>query len=240
MKVDDAIETISRFFNDLIGTLIPGIVLAVGLAVMHIGPIHKLRESIPKDDGFIVALLLAVLFAAGHGVLAIYSLAVEKFLPKLRLTKKDVVASLVNKQSYLCFQEIVTDKIKQGSLSQTSGQSGFPWDFHDLRNLALSISSEASSLGRRFMFISLLCNGVGTALLMMLIDYIGCSIFAKDALFSYAFVWPVYVQGLLLLLAAISFFKRGEAFYARAMSTPFAVALSEMALRQDISANPKN
>ena len=34
MKVDDAVETISRFFNDLIGSLVPGAVLAVGLAVM--------------------------------------------------------------------------------------------------------------------------------------------------------------------------------------------------------------
>ena len=38
MKVDDAVETISRFFNDLIGSLVPGAVLAVGLAVMHLGP----------------------------------------------------------------------------------------------------------------------------------------------------------------------------------------------------------
>ena len=36
MKVDDAVETISRFFNDLIGSLVPGAVLAVGLVVMHL------------------------------------------------------------------------------------------------------------------------------------------------------------------------------------------------------------
>ncbi|MCS9379224.1 hypothetical protein N1E52_18205 [Pseudomonas aeruginosa] len=38
MKVDDAVETIAKFFNDLIGAWVPGSVLATGLAIMHLGP----------------------------------------------------------------------------------------------------------------------------------------------------------------------------------------------------------
>lgn len=31
MKLDDGIDTITKFFNDLIGALVPGLVLAIGL-----------------------------------------------------------------------------------------------------------------------------------------------------------------------------------------------------------------
>lgn len=240
MKVDDAIETISRFFNDLIGTLIPGAVLGAGLAIMHAGPVQELVKDMPKDSGFFIALSLALLFAVGHGVLAVYTLAVQRLLEALHLTRKDVVKTLEKKQSFTAFREMVLGKLGQDHSSQSSGRFTLDWDYNDLRNLALSVSGEASSLGRRFMFISLLCNGVGTALLILLVDFTGCILFAPKALYPYAAAWPELVQMALLLLVAVSFFKRGEGFYGRAMSTPFAVALAELALKQVTGDNKKS
>ena len=69
MKVDDAVETIARFFNDLIGALVPGTVLAVGLAVMHSGA-SELGEASKLVDSTAAALVVAGLFALGHVLLA--------------------------------------------------------------------------------------------------------------------------------------------------------------------------
>jgi hypothetical protein len=37
MKIEGATDTIAKFFNDLIGAWVPGAVLAIGLAIMHLG-----------------------------------------------------------------------------------------------------------------------------------------------------------------------------------------------------------
>lgn len=37
MMIDDAVETLAHFFNDFIGAWIPGVVMAAGFIVMHMG-----------------------------------------------------------------------------------------------------------------------------------------------------------------------------------------------------------
>ena len=110
---------------------------------------------------------------------------------------------------------------------------GNEWNYHDLRSIALSLSSDGASLGRRFMFISLLCNGVGTALIIVLLDFIGCLIFDPKILFPYPMAVNWGLQSALLLAASIAMFKRGENFYGRALATPFPIALAELMLRKE-------
>ena len=127
----------------------------------------------------------------------------------------------------------VVRRASQGS--QASPDSGL-WDFNDLRSVALSVSTEAASLGRRFMFISLLCNGVGMALVIMAVDLSACVLLNPKLLHAYEQAAPWALQVLLMILAAFLLFKRGAEFYARAMSTPFSIAVAELKLNKESNA----
>lgn len=235
MKIDDAIETTTRFFNDLIGSLIPGAILACGLFVMHIGPglPDDIAASLPKDSGFLTAILLALMFAAGHGLLAIHGIVIDKALQRIGFVEGNIENRLAKKHSYELFKALFFEKLKQSNLRDTGVAQTDNWDHHDLRNVALSVSSEGSSLGRRFMFISLLCNGTGTVLLILTIDFISCEIFRPSALFPYANAWHPLIQIVVLMGVAAAFFKRAESFNIRAMVTPFAVAVAEMSFNAE-------
>lgn len=235
MKIDDAIETTTRFFNDLIGSLIPGAILASGLFVMHIGPglPKDMATSLPIDSGFLIAISLALMFAAGHGLLAIHSIVIDKALQRIGLVDGNIKARLEKKHSYGLFIAMFFEKLRRSNLGETNVAQPEKWDHHDLRNVALSVSSEGSSLGRRFMFISLLCNGTGTALLILTLDFISCEIFRPSALFPYANAWHPLIQVVILLGITVAFFKRAESFNIRAMVTPFAVAVAEMSFNAE-------
>lgn len=231
MKIDDALETITRFFNDLIGGVIPGLVLLCGLLVMHVGPREEIITLASKTDGTSVALFVALIYAVGHVLLAIHLNIVQWLFQKIDLLKLDQISDLEKKKSYLIFQMLVANKIDSLGLDKANPALSSSWKYHDLRSLALSMSSEASSLGRRFMFISLLCNGVGTALLIMLLDFVASSLFAPQFLFAYNHALPAVLQVALLMIGAYSVYKQGNVFYARALSTPFPVAVSQFLIK---------
>lgn len=227
MKVDDAVETIAKFFNDLIGAWVPGSVLAIGLVVMHLGPDH-LQSLAKLGEGAGVALTLAgLLFALGHVLLAVNENAVKPFFKYAKILKAFDEVGARNRQSYKWFAELVEAQ---------QGAGATAWGFHDLRSVALSVSAEAASLGRRFMFISLLCSGVGTALMIIGIDYLICLLLLPKLLYSYEQVAPWYVQALLLFGTALLLLKQGDIFYARAMTTPFSVAVAELKFKRDDNA----
>lgn len=231
MKIDDALETITRFFNDLIGGVIPGLVLLCGLIIMHVGPREDITALLLKFDGTSVAFLVALVYAVGHVLLAIHSNIVQWLLQKICLLRKDQITYLGKNKSYLIFQMLVSKKFGALGLDQANTVVSSDWKYHDLRSLALSMSSEASSLGRRFMFISLLCNGVGTALLIMLFDFVASSLFAPQFLVAYNHALPAVLQVVLLMVAAYSVYKQGDVFYTRALSTPFPVAVSQFLIK---------
>ena len=229
MKVDDAVETIARFFNDLIGAFIPGAVLTLGLSVMHLGPAQVLSASKSMDVGLVIALFLSMVFALGHGVLAIYAQLLDGLLTRSRVTSSFDEAEAELRSSYQMFKRLVQES--GGSSVAQAQSSTSSWTYRDLRSVALSISTEASSIGRRFMSISLLCRGIGTATLILLVDFTLCKLFAPQALFPYATAVPALGQAVLLCVMSYVFFKEGEVFYSRAMMTPFSVAIAEMKLR---------
>lgn len=228
MKVEEATDTIAKFFNDLIGAWVPGAVLAVGLALMHLGP--TLLQSILKlGDSTSVALTLAgLLFATGHALLALHEQILKKLLIKVRFAKPFDEVGAKKRQSYEWFSELV--KAQQTVLCAKD------WSYNDLRSVALSVSAEAASLGRRFMFISLLCNGVGTALSIIAFDFVACSFISPKLLFVYHNVAPWPAQAVLLLGMALVLFKQGEVFYSRAMATPFSIAIAELKFKKDANA----
>jgi hypothetical protein len=229
MKVDDAVETLTRFFNDLIGSFVPGVVLAFGFCIMHLGP-SKIADLAKSLDGAVLAsLAVGLMFAVGHTLLALHEHAFQKALWACHLTKKFDEDKAKDRQSYKSFLDIV-----QGLEKESDGQSQAPasWGYHDLRSVALTVSAEGATLGRRFMFISLLCNGVGTAMAIIALDYIACLAFAPKLLYPYAATAPWAVQIALMLLSSVVLFKQGETFYGRAMATPFSIAMAEIKLKR--------
>ena len=228
MKVDEATDTIAKFFNDLIGAWVPGAVLAVGLALMHLGP-AQIQSIFKLGDSTSAALTFAgVLFALGHALLALHEQVLKKLLFKVRMAKAFDEAGAKKRQSYEWFAELVK--------AQQTGSAAKDWGYNDLRSVALSVSTEAASVGRRFMFISLLCNGVGTALTIVAIDFAACSLLSPKLLFAYDHAVPWPAQMLLLLGIALALFKQGEVFFSRAMATPFSIAVAELKFKKDANA----
>ncbi len=228
MKVDDAIETITRLFNDLIGSLVPGAVLAVGLSVIHFGPARIVEASKSLESATLALTVVGLMFAAGHVLMAIFELVLQPLLRACRVIKVFDEAAAKKRQSYSLFAEVV-NKLRSGDATQASSE----WAYHDLRSVALSVSAEGASLGRRFMFISLLCNGVGTALVIMIVDFLSCLALNQKLLFPYVMAANWSVQSVLMLFAAAALFKRGEVFYGRAMATPFSIAIAELKLKRE-------
>ena len=222
LKVDEAVDTIAKFFNELISACVPGLVLVMGLGIMHLGPDYLL--SLAKfGDGFGIGLIISgLLFAIGHVLLAVNQKAVKPVLNFIRVLKNFDENNAKGRQSYKWFAEIVE--------SQQSSSSHV-WGFNDLRSVALSVSTEAALLGRRFMFISLLCTGVGTALVIIGIDYLACMLLAPNLIYNYEHVAPWYVQTVLLFGTALLIFKQGDDFFSRAMTTPFSVAVAEIKIK---------
>lgn len=228
MKIEDAMDAIARFFNDLIGAWVPGAVLAVSLALMHLGP-AQLQSIFKLGDTSAAALTFAgLLFALGHALLAFHEQVLKPVLSKVRIARAFDEAGAKNRQSYEWFAGLVK--------AQQPGSGAKDWSYNDLRSVALSVSAEAASLGRRFMFISLLCNGVGTALAIVAIDFAACSLVSPELLFAYAHAAPWLAQALVLLGMALVLFKQGEAFYSRAMATPLSIAVAELKFKKDADA----
>jgi hypothetical protein len=228
MKVEEATDTIAKFFNDLIGAWVPGAVLAAGLGVMHLGPL-QLQSIFKLGDTTSAALTLAgILFALGHALLAFHEQILKRLLSIFGFAKPFDEAGAKKRQSYEWFAEIVK--------AQQTGSSTKDWGYNDLRSVALSVSAEAASVGRRFMFISLLCTGVGTALAILAFDFIACSLLSPKLLFAYDHAAPWPVQAVLLLGMALALFKHGEVFYNRAMATPFSIAIAELKFKKDADA----
>lgn len=228
MKVEEATDTIAKFFNDLIGAWVPGAVLAAGLAIMHLGPLQL--QSIFKlgDTTSAVLTFAGILFALGHALLALHEQILKWLLSKLRIAKSFDEAGAKKRQSYAWFAELVR--------VQQTGADAKDWGYNDLRSVALSVSAEAAAMGRRFMFISLLCNGVGTALAILALDFVACSLLSPKLLFVYDHAAPWPVQAILLLGMALALFKHGEVFYNRAMATPFSIAIAELKFKKDANA----
>ena len=228
MKIEEATDTIAKFFNDLIGAWVPGAVLAVGLALMHLGP-GQLQSIFKLGDATSPALTFAgVLFAIGHALLAIHEQILKKMLVKVRFAKPFDEVAAKRRKSYEWFAELVK--------AQQATTTAYDWSYNDLRSVALSVSAEAASVGRRFMFISLLCNGVGTVSAILALDFVACSMLSPKLLFAYDHAAPWYAQAILLLSIALVLLKQGEVFYNRAMATPFSIAIAELKFKKDANA----
>ena len=232
MKIDDALSTITHFFNDIIGAIVPGLVLFAGLMLLHNGIAQNAKIAALTSDTPSVLLVVVLSFAAGHGLLGIHSAIIEPALKLLGWVKGDAVINKVEEaRSFKLFKKLVDAKLQRPA-ALPNHEAETKWGFHDLRNVALSMSTEATSLGRRFMFIALLCNGMGTALILLAFDFLACSLWWRGALLSYSTAPPYWLQFVGLIGLGLLCILRGDTFYRRAMSTPFSVATAELLMHE--------
>lgn len=228
MKVDDSVETITRFSNDLIGSIVPGAVLAFGLSIIHLGPAKIVEVSKSLESTALALIVIGLMFAAGHAQLAIFELVLQPLLRSCRIVKVFDEVEAKKRQSYRHFTDVV-NKLRSDDTVHSSSE----WAYKDLRNVALSVSTDGATLVRKFMFISLLCNGVGTALAIMMVDFLSCLALNQKLLFPYGMAVNWIVQSVLLLFAAVALVRRGEVFYGQAMATPFSIAVAELKLKRE-------
>jgi len=229
MKLSDGLQALQYFFNDIVGNIIPGLVLGVGLFFIHNAVVVMRELSSIANNGWLAILVITISYAAGHFLLAFYNLLLEKVLKSMKLVKgvEEVREENETRSPYLMFKKIVNDKIKNHPILKAE-KSAYVWHFNDLRNIAFSISRQAALIGRRFMFISLLCQGVGTAFVILAMDLPIYYLFATDEVFSCQNVIPILFQALILVFIGYICIHRGALFYSRAMLTPFSIAVTEL------------
>lgn len=207
-------EIIARFFNDLIGSFVPSIFCVFIFTVSHFG-INYLFEVIKNFDGQAGLLIcLSLLFALGQLIAAI-QYAVDNFLTCC--STKFSSDSPTDKDACKVFERILKEKYNYNDLLAID----------DLRNIAMSISLQAGELGRRFMFIALLCKRMAVIIFILIIDFL-LSNYLHLHLFYYDYALSVIAQVLLLTLAGVLLYFYGNSFEKRAKEVPFSIAIAEL------------
>lgn len=225
MKVSEAIDGIATFFNDIVGAIVPGAALCVALWVMH-SP-DGIRSLLKTGDGALALMLAGLFFAAGHAALSLFDMFNKLFSGRLALLDEPGITGKASRSTaYIAFEKLLVDKLNMAPPRLEEAERR--WSFNEMRSIAFTVSGEAGALGRRFMFISLLCQGMSATIAVVVIDYVACLIFAPGSLVTYGNAWPAWVQVPLLSAVAYLFLARARMFYRMAMSAPFVVALAEL------------
>ena len=163
MKSSDVINGIVVFFNDLIGGVVPGLILLTGLYWLGAIPSDIKNSKFLMETPFNWLVTLTFSYAAGHGLLGIHRLLqpiVGKVLRGFRnlvfshkWDTSDFTKKIVEGMAYQQFQLDIAGRHKS-SLPESSGSKLSELGFDDLRSVAMTISQEGGELARRFMFIS--------------------------------------------------------------------------------------
>lgn len=233
MKSSDFLTGLVTFFNDFIGAVVPGFILIAGLDLVDIFSVKIIVFLSSVMPEFYWVLLLCIAYAAGHGLLGVHRLLQPIigafFIGIYSLT-------LHGKWDTKAFEKKITDgdTYKKFVSKVNSQDDQYKTDisnlrFGDTRSFAMSISSEASELARRFMFISLFCYGVAMAVALIAVSWV-CSL--QDIL-NWNNIFPITLAVLIFFV----FYVRALEFEFRSQNVPFPVALAKLsrALNKNVS-----
>lgn len=221
MKPSEFFTALLHFFNDFIGMTAPGFVLLVGIRMIHSFPMPSVMMAESCPDGADWLFVVIVSYTAGHAMLSLYQLFSEKllFLSK-KVTEKRGKSDEDSgeSESYRAFEHCVKAKLAD------VGRPEAELTFSELRAVAMSKSLEAGELGRRFKFIELFCNGIGTGLLILLLSMLSPTATVIE---------PSWGVNIALSVLILLLFYRGYEFSKRARNIPFSVALTEVLYPQE-------
>ena len=219
MKPSEFLSGIIYFFNDLIGSVVPGLIMLAGLYVLKIFPPHLTAEFSKLEQGIEWTITIVIAYVLGHGLLSLHLLlqpylcpvfnSINTLIKKKEWTElgawKKRTDYIKQKVPYQEFERIVNERAE----GETQN-----YDFNSLRNMAMTISNEAGELARRFMFISLLCYGVSMSILAISLITLMSDICTMR-----------FVPAFFLFFI---FYTKGIDFEIRAQNVPFPIALAEI------------
>lgn len=243
MSGSQFVELIDRYFLDLIGTVIPGIVLIIGVCSIAVPPLpHWLQflalsglissSSLSLQNAL---LLLAAGYILGHFLNAVGTQVVKnaigKVATKLRrksgqgevngatlplfYSEEELETWVTQRELYVSFQNTAKKELDVKSADEMK------IGYRDWRDLALTASEDEAYLARRFMFLSLLC--LNTAVAMMIVATLGLALFFSGL----ATLSTTQIIVLSLSIAVFCYFliERHYFFNRMSISVPFSLAL---------------
>lgn len=206
--MSDSVDALIHFFNDIVAQVIPGY-----LSLLMIS------YSVGEYESFVklpTVLLIVGSYVIGHILLSlrpIIRLKVALLADKLLDRKVEFGESFEKSASYKKYREMTPDSSR-----------GMP--FHDTRSVAMTLSAEGASLGRRFMFLSLFCQGASFSLMLL-----GPFVITRYLMESH--VEHLLITVLIVCMPCVYLFLyplelRAKEFYGRAMKAPFSCAIAKI------------
>jgi hypothetical protein len=179
MKASDFINTIERFFLDIIGTVVPGMALILGCCyITETNPI-KLAAQIIGSSDYAWMVLVGCAYVTGHGISSFGVQIVVKWLESIAAWKiggrnfgsslfpfvvpeAKIEEKLSDDPIFLAFRSSATNRMPAMREAAFKGATLRVW-----RNLAISLVQKESQIIYRFTFISLLNLGMASALVLL-------------------------------------------------------------------------
>ena len=249
MNAGELIEALERFFLDIIGTVLPGLVMIVGFCYVIDTPAIEFSKVVfNKSTDYEWIFLVAFAFILGHAITAVgYRITsnLEKYC------KADLVkAAFDDKMGFPLFHFVKSDKDIEAELARDPIYNAFVIELikrspglstddkpntkaRSWRNMAMSIAPEQSQLVYRFMFVALLNLGASTVCLCLFVLWATLLLLRKSGVS----VNVAELNWAFFALAILPYFllDRFYSFNGRAFKTPFSMALAKLAFSADSS-----
>ena len=217
MNPVNVITAIEKFFFEIIGQLLPGFLLLVGL---HFVLPEVFVDKFTPSNSLGYWSLLGASYATGCALTALGSYI---FIPVyLRVVKSPLISwTLSRRIKDMLLSNADIDKKLQGGAAYKFIKTQFPEDasLRTLRNVAMSsINSPEKETTVRFMFLSLLSQGIATSILLLA--------FIQSVVWLPTFIkfWEgaEYIAALFMaaLIFTLPFILREREFFDRARRLP--------------------
>jgi hypothetical protein len=202
-------KSVREYFNDFVGAIIPGALLAAGLTLQWADMISN--DAFAHYWGEWSWLPgLAAIFAAGHTLLSLHAVLINRLSPD---RARSATRSKASTQDYEKFLSERTAQSRSNTLV----------DFHAVRNYAMSVSLAAAEIGRRFMFLALFCYGTATACAILSLSTLIAPTLGHGTWNTIRLIIAASLAGTVWLLD-----QRGFKFEIQALGTPLAIACAEL------------
>ena len=218
MNTDNLIPAIEKFFFEIIGQLLPGMLMIAGIYIL---PPHIIPNEYVPASNLDIWILVGVAYVVGGGLTAIGSYF---FVPMyLALIKNSCLIKMMLPQKAL--RTLKSNSEIDEAIEQHQGvkylKSKYPSisSLSTLRNIAMSsISKDDKETVVRFMFLSLLSQGVATVIFLLTILKT-TQILVNESIDSTLLIICVAII-LASFFACLPFILREREFYDRARRLP--------------------
>ncbi len=249
MKGETIIKALREFFDDIIGSIIPGATLIVGCWLVLGKPTTVLK--LPPESNTDWIQLILVSFIIGHAITSIgealagNALAwirghgkIEWVLSKLPIVRKiesrpEIEQKAASSSTFRDFVHVCQERY---------GWTEDPTSLHGWRSHALSVAQDRSHLVYRFMFLSQFNLGNATALLIALVAWwalLGARAAGATGLDKVPSSIPAQIC---MLMAILLLYERHARFFSITMRAPFSMALytlGECAIAEKVDEAPE-